>query len=92
MEFRNYFHTPAALLLRGEDITLQLLLSDDDADSEKIELSYAALGNEENKARVRMLPVDGYRAEESYTVFSATVPIVPALYTLSTPNNTLVYS
>ncbi|MBQ3056389.1 MAG: CehA/McbA family metallohydrolase [Clostridia bacterium] len=74
MEFRNYFHTPAALLLRGEDITLQLLLSDDDADSEKIELSYAALGNEENKARVRMLPVDGYRAEESYTVFSATVP------------------
>ena len=74
MEFRNYFHAPAAVLLRGEDITLQLLLSDDDADGEKIELSYAVSGKGEANARVRMLPVDGYKTQESYTVFSAIVP------------------
>ena len=73
MEFRNYFHAPATVLLRGKDVTLQLLLSDDESDLPRIELSYTVLGKKEHRGKVRMLPVDGYRAEQSYTVFAATL-------------------
>ena len=73
MEFRNYFHAPATMLLRGKDVMLQLLLPDDVSDLPCIELSYTVLGKKEHQGKVRMLPTDGYRAEQSYTVFAATL-------------------
>ena len=74
MEFRNYFHAPATMLLRGKDVTLQLLLPDDVSDLPCIELSYTVSGKKEHGGRMRMLPTDGYRAEQSYTVFAVTIP------------------
>ncbi len=74
MEFRNYIHAPATLLLRSRDVTLQILLPDDTPHLPLVELAYTVSGKRTAEGRVRMLPVDGYRAEECYTVFAATVP------------------
>lgn len=74
MEFRNFIHAPASLLLRGKEATLQLLFPDEALDHEKIELSYTVFGEKEKTGRARMLPCDGYCAGESYTVFAATIP------------------
>ena len=74
MEFRNYIHAPATVLLRERDVTLQILLADDTPHLPLVELAYKTLGQRTVEGRVRMLPVDGYRTEDSYTVFAATVP------------------
>ncbi len=75
MEFREFIHAPATVLLRGKDATLQLILPDDVPVIPQVELSYTVSGGEKpQNGKLRMLPVDGYRAGESYTVLAATVP------------------
>ena len=75
MEFREFTHAPATMLLRGKDATLQLILPDEAPTIPQVELSYTVLGGEKPQTgKLRMLPVDGYRAGESYTVLAATVP------------------
>lgn len=73
MEFQSFFHAAPTLLLRGKDVTLQLLLLDEAPDLPHIELFYTVLGEKEHAAKLRMLPVDGYRGDENYTVFAATL-------------------
>ena len=74
MELRNYFHAAPTVLFRGHDATLQLILPDEAPSLPLVELCYAVEGKERREGRLRMLPVDGYRAEESYSVFAATLP------------------
>ena len=74
MEFRQYIHAPASVLLRDHDVTVQLLLPDEEPHLPMLELIYAVVGQAHAEGRLRMLPVDGYRAEDSYTVYAATIP------------------
>jgi len=74
MEFRNYIHAPATVLLQGGDAIIQMLLPDEAPHLPLVELSYTVLGEKAISGCVRMLPVDGYHAEDRYTVFAATVP------------------
>ncbi|MBQ9802300.1 MAG: CehA/McbA family metallohydrolase [Clostridia bacterium] len=74
MEFRHFIHAPATVLLRGRDVTLQLIVPDESPMLPQIELSYTVTGGKTPKTgKLRMLPTDGYRAKECYTVLSATV-------------------
>ncbi len=74
MGFREFIHAPATVLFCGSDATLQLILPDEAPALPQIELSYTVTGGKTEKTgKLRMLPSDGYRIGESYTVFSATV-------------------
>ena len=71
MEFRHFIHAPVELALCGKPLTLQILMADSDEPLPVVTLCYTVAGKE---ASLRMWPTDGYRAEQNYTLFSATVP------------------
>lgn len=73
MELREYIHAAPTVLFRGKDLTLQLILPDESPALPLVELCYTVSGKSPREGKVRMLPCDGYRAEETYTVFAATV-------------------
>ena len=73
MEFREYIHAAPTVLFRGMDLTLQLILPDESPALPLVELCYTVSGKSPRESKVRMLPCDGYRAAEMYTVFAATV-------------------
>ena len=71
MEFRHFIHAPVELALVGKPLTLQILMADSDVLLPTVTLCYTVSGKD---AFARMWPTDGYRAEQGYTLFSATVP------------------
>ena len=73
MELREYIHAAPTVLFRGKDLTLQLILPDESPALPLVELCYTVSGKSPREGKARMLPCDGYRAEETYTVFAATV-------------------
>ena len=67
----KYAHAAPTFAFRARPLTLALILSDGIDPIEQVVLSYEADGE---KQTIRMLPTDGYRAEESYSLYTATVP------------------
>lgn len=65
------FHSAAPYAFLGKPLSLRLLVLDEDDAVAKINLVYTAEGE---RRSLRMLPVDGIRTEETYSVYSATVP------------------
>lgn len=72
MNLIGCYHAPPAFVFRGRDLTLQLLVPDEERNVLDIALRYetqAGLGGE-----IRMLPTDGILTEESFSVYAATIP------------------
>ena len=64
-------HSPAALGFRGRDMTVQVLLPDTGSAVMDLCLCYEVEGETRS---LRMLPTDGFTAEESYSLYGATIP------------------
>ena len=67
----SFFHAVPLFALRGLPLTLQCILPDEHPTMATVMLSYQTAAGEQT---LRMLPYDGYTAEESYSVYTATVP------------------
>ncbi|MBE6690972.1 MAG: hypothetical protein E7590_06780 [Ruminococcaceae bacterium] len=67
------YHAPAAYAFRDRDLTLQLLLPDEESSLVELFLCYAVEGTALS-AELRMLPVDGIVVGESYSAYAVTVP------------------
>lgn len=74
MEIHTLIHAPAKVAFHGRDLLLQVILPDEAPTLSLVEVAYTVTGKESDAIRLRMLPCDGYRAEESYTVYAATLP------------------
>ncbi|MBQ8356672.1 MAG: CehA/McbA family metallohydrolase [Clostridia bacterium] len=68
------YHSPAAYAFRDRDLTLQLVVPDEESALVDITLCFRTEGEGENKnGSLRMLPVDGLMGDESHSVYAATV-------------------
>ena len=68
----NYpIHSPAVFAYRDHPLEIRAFLRDGDAVLEELYLLCTANGTQH---RVRMLPVDGVRLQESYSLYGATLP------------------
>ncbi|MBE6604346.1 MAG: hypothetical protein E7639_01400 [Ruminococcaceae bacterium] len=72
MEFREFVHAPACRAFCGKPLTLQLLVPEEGI-LPSVYLLFEVMGEKPYSGKVRMHPCDGYRAEQSYTVLSATI-------------------
>ena len=72
MELFRSYHAPATFAFCDRDLTVQLVLPDEEAHLEELKLVYRVEGNAES-GTLRMLPVDGIVHEESYSVYAATI-------------------
>lgn len=72
MEFREFIHAPVRYAFCSKPLTLQVLVPEEGV-FPQIYLVFEATGKKTVTGKVRMLPIDGYRAEESYTLLSATI-------------------
>ena len=69
----TYYHAPATFAFRDRDLTLQLLLPDEESSLVDLALVYTVEGT--NAAgELRMLPEDGIVMGESYSAYAVTVP------------------
>ncbi len=89
-----FFHAVPTFAFRGLPLTLQCVLSDEDHALVAVVLSYEVAGVQHT---LRMLPHDGYTAEESYSVYTATVPAAHLAgehfcYTVSYPSGEQHYT
>lgn len=66
----DLIHAPAAYGFCGQDITVQALVPDNGQEVVELLLCYTCNEKEYSK---RMLPTDGFTADESYSLYSATV-------------------
>ena len=67
------FHAPAAFAFRDRDLTLQLLLPDEESSLVELALVYTVEGPGA-AGELRMLPEDGIVMGESYSAYAVTVP------------------
>ena len=71
------FHSPATFAFRGKELTVQLFLPDGESEVEALWLSYTVTllgGKGGAAARVRMLPADGFTAQDSFSLYRARIP------------------
>ncbi len=66
-----FYHTPAHVAFCHRAMTLQVLLPDEGRTLSSVSLSFKA---GPHSGTLRMLPTDGYRAEQPLVLYSATIP------------------
>lgn len=71
MTRREWIHAPACYLFEGKPFTVSLCLEDNGTELSLVEVNYTA---NEKSGKLRMLPVDGFVGEESYSLYQATLP------------------
>ena len=68
----NYpIHSPVTFAYRDHPLEIRAFLRDGDAVLEELYLLCTANGTQQ---RIRMLPVDGVRLQESYSLYGVTLP------------------
>lgn len=70
MERINWIHAPAKYLFAGKAFTVSLCLIDNGLELPVVEVCYTTPAGSD---KLRMLPVDGYIGQESYSLYQATV-------------------
>lgn len=71
----SLYHTPAAFALCDKPLTLQVMHPDEERELLQLYLEYTLTAEGSSKSgKLRMLPVDGVTAAESYSVYAATLP------------------
>ncbi|MBR7181743.1 MAG: CehA/McbA family metallohydrolase [Clostridia bacterium] len=71
------FHAPASFAFRGKSLTVQTFLPDGEYPLAELTLCYtvtASGGKGGKSGRLRMLPVDGFTARDSYSLYRARIP------------------
>ena len=71
------FHAPASFAFRGKSLTVQAFLPDGEYPLAELMLCYtvtASGGKGGKSGRLRMLPVDGFTARDSYSLYRARIP------------------
>ncbi len=71
MNLIGCYHAPPTFVFRGRDLTLQLLVPDEERNVLDVALCYET---KTGKGEARMLPVDGILTEESFSVYAAVIP------------------
>ena len=74
MNLIHAYHAPATFAFEDRPLTVQLTLPDEESEILSLYLEYTVSGADTREGRVRLLPVDGILAEESYAVYAATLP------------------
>ncbi len=72
MNLIGCYHAIPAFAFHSCDLTLQLLVPDEERNVIDVTLDYEVQGGK--SGTVRMLPVDGILTEESFSVYAATIP------------------